>query len=92
MKDIIKPETLEMSYNGITQVSIDDIEEELKIKWKDVKDVGVKWSTIYITLKNGTELQYGCDYDIELQAKRPYSVMLYGEDKTGGMSGYEYNY
>jgi hypothetical protein len=63
-------------YAGIT-IPVDDITEELGIKWEDVEDYHLKWLTLYISMKDGRELEYDCEDYLSwdsIDTKRPISL------------------
>ena len=57
-----------------------DIKDE-NIKWEDVDDFSVKWSTLYLFMKDGTTKEFDCTRDCEIDWKWPEETTAY--DKEG---------
>lgn len=96
MQNETKNTTIQAIYYASVAVdfNIDSICEELNIKKEDIKNVNIKWATMYLTMKDGTEIEYDINTILETQInekykldddcidfKRPMTVLdEYGED------------
>jgi len=71
-----KPRYIEAHYTQVLQYDLEDLD----IDWDDVADYSVKWTTLYIELKNGefieTDIYQECDTDWKWANK----VQAYDED------------
>jgi len=71
-----KPKYIEAHYTQVLQYDLED----LGIDWDDVADYSVKWTKLYIELKNGdfveTDIYQECDTDWKWANK----VQAYDED------------
>ena len=67
-------------FTGNTHLTLPD-----PITWDDVASWFVKWDILFLTLKNGTELEFNLDSCCcqEMDLKRPASVTLLPVDKDG---------
>jgi len=58
-----KPRYIEAHYTQVLQYDLEDLD----IDWDDVADYSVKWTTLYIELKNGEVIEvnnyHECDTD-----------------------------
>ena len=58
-----KPRYIEAHYTQVLQYDLEDLD----IDWDDVADYSVKWTTLYIELKNGEVIEVNiydeCDTD-----------------------------
>lgn len=58
-----KPRYIEAQYTQVLQYDLEDLD----IDWDDVEDYSVKWTTLYIELKNGEVIEvnnyHECDTD-----------------------------
>lgn len=70
-RDTYRASHIRLMYTAYTYISIDCIQEELDMSWEDVADYHVKWDNIYITMKDGRELQYSFESDCEIDSKYP---------------------
>ena len=63
-------------YAGMS-IPMDDVTESLDIKWEDVESYSMKWLTLYISMKDGRELEYDCEDYLSwesIDTKRPSSL------------------
>ena len=71
-----KARYIEAHYTQVLQYDLEDLD----IDWDDVEDYSVKWTTLYIELKNGevieTDIYQECDTDWKWANK----VQAYDED------------
>ena len=70
---------IEAMYATCTSYDIEDIEDELNIKWNDVEDWWIKWCVLHIEMKDGSKYEYVTDATGDIDWKRPISVKLFDE-------------
>lgn len=74
--------TLKVTLACSLDYDISEIEDDLNIRWSDVRHYNIKWMTLFITMNDGRELEYiletdGVDLIDSLDMKRPLATDVF---------------
>ena len=71
-----KPRYIEAQYTQVLQYDLEDLD----IDWAEVEDYSVKWTTLYIELKNGEVIEIDNYQECDTDWKWANEVQAYDED------------
>lgn len=74
------PKYLEAMYEASAQYSVEEICETLGIKWDDVEEYHIKWTTLFLRMKDGKMLETEAMYEPQMDLKRPVCIQELDKD------------
>ena len=77
------PKTITIAYEAFTEVDLQQIADEHGFKTEDIAAVSVRWSTLTIDLKDGSDVR--AEIDISDDADYKYPAYICARDAEGGL-------